>query len=310
MTSIRSLAAACALVLCAAAPALAQDAADKPVRWQAHAAEGWALAWPADQAKVTYQGVVSFDNAGTGPGAMVYVGVGGIVGALAHLAVHAAVTESAKNSQKNALQAEADKVLADYQPALDGFAPSDLLARTTTVLRPAIPALRDAASARWSLEVSPLYRMTQDRRALIVDAVVTVRASAAADVVTRSAVRVVAAPRAAEGVAQMWSNNDGEALKAESAQLLSQAVTLALSDLSGQWDASTASQRTIRFAEGGTERIERAQVLQHQCGRAVVRTLRGDLMAVPMPLADGAPADCAPAAQSQAVNAPAAATRN
>jgi hypothetical protein len=311
MKAIRSLVAVGTLAIGAAMPGFAQDVTDeKPVRWQVPAAEGWSLAWPADQTKVTYQGAVSFDNAGTGPGAMLYVGVGGIVGALAHLAVHAAVTESAKNSQKATMQAEADKVLADYRPTLDAFAPDDLMGRAKRALRASTPALRDADSARWSIEVMPLYRMTQDRRALMVDAVVAVRASGAADVLARSAVRVVASPQAAEGAAQVWSDNGGEALRAESAQLLSQAITLALADMAGQWDASPAPQRTIRFPEGGAERIERAQVLQQQCGRAVVRTLRGDLMAVPINAPDGAVSDCAPAAPSASASAPAAATRN
>jgi hypothetical protein len=313
MRAVRILAAVCALTLSVATPGFAQDAAlaDKPVRWQAPTTDGWALAWPADQTKVTYQGVVSFDKAGNGPGAMVYVGVGGVAGLFVSVLAHVAINEGVKNSQKTAMQVEADKVLADYKATLDAFTPDDLMQRTTKALGASTPALRDAAGARWSLEVMPLYRMTQDRRALMVDAVVTVRSSSAADVVTRSAVRVIASPHAAESVAQVWSDNDGAALKAESAELLSQAVTLALSDMSGQWDASTAAQRTIRFPEGGAERIERAQVLQQQCGRAVVRTLRGDLMAVPMNSPDGAASTgCSPSAESAALNAPTAATRN
>ncbi len=34
--------------------------------------------------------------------------------------------------------------------------------------------------------------------------------------------------------------------------------------------------------EGGTERIERAQVLHEQCGRLMIKTLRGALMSVPV----------------------------
>lgn len=310
---MRALAGACALALSAASPTFAQDtaSADKPARWQATAAEGWSLAWPDDQAKVRYHGVASFDSAGTGAGAMVYVGVGGIVGALAHLAVHAAVTESAKNSQKAQMQEAADKVLTSYTGTIDAFAPADLLARTESLLRTSTPALRDAGSARWSLEVMPVYRMTQDRRALMVDAVVAVRASAAADVVARSAVRVVSTPRAAEEAAASWSQGEGEALKAESARLLSQAVTLALSDLAGQWDATAPAQRTVRFPEGGDERIERAHVLRQQCGRMVLRTLRGDLMDVPMRTTDGADdSECNGAAAAKAVSAPTAAKEN
>jgi hypothetical protein len=314
MKAMCALASACMFTLGAVGPVRAQDAAlaDKPARWQAPATEGWSLAWPAQQAKVRYHGVVSFDNAGTGAGAMVYVGVGGIVGALAHLAVHAAVTEGAKNSQKTQMQEAADKVLTTYAGTIDAFAPADLLARTDSLLRTSKLAPSDAASARWSLEVMPVYRMTQDRRALMVDAVLSVRASASADVVARSAVRVVSAPLVAEDASAAWSQGDGETLRAESARLLSQAVTLALSDLAGQWDAAAPAQRTVRFPEGGEERIERAQVIRQQCGRTVLRTLRGDLMDVPMRTTDGAAdAECnAAAAADKALTAPVAAKEN
>jgi hypothetical protein len=39
--------------------------------------------------------------------------------------------------------------------------------------------------------------------------------------------------------------------------------------------------RTVRYQEGGAEKIERAQVLEQQCGRTVLRTLRGWLLSVP-----------------------------
>jgi hypothetical protein len=40
--------------------------------------------------------------------------------------------------------------------------------------------------------------------------------------------------------------------------------------------------RTFRYPEGGVEKMERAQLVEAHCGRALLRTLRGWLMSVPV----------------------------
>jgi hypothetical protein len=275
------------------APAVAQTPPAAPT-WSATPGEGWALIWPVDQPKIAFQGVVNLDQAGVQHGGILYQGGAGLAGLLVQVLAHAAITNAARSSQKNTLQDEADKVLSDYRSAIDGFAPDDLLRRTTALLRASAPELRDAGAARWAVEVLPIFRMTQDRRALIVDSVVTVRATDAVDVVRRVAVRVVSDPLLAEGAAERWATDEGEPLKRESTKLLAQAVELSLSDIAGRWDASAAPQRTIRYDEGGDERVERAQVLDQGCSRSLVRTLRGDLMSVPRRGADAAGCTASP----------------
>jgi hypothetical protein len=48
----------------------------------------------------------------------------------------------------------------------------------------------------------------------------------------------------------------------------------------------------VRYNEGGTERMERAQVVSEQCGQLVLRTLRGNLISVPVKSAVPGEASC------------------
>jgi hypothetical protein len=61
--------------------------------------------------------------------------------------------------------------------------------------------------------------------------------------------------------------------------MLAQSVDIALAYMPGH--AGTEPFRTVRYQEGSVERMERAQVIREACGQVVLRTLRGNLMAVP-----------------------------
>jgi hypothetical protein len=75
--------------------------------------------------------------------------------------------------------------------------------------------------------------------------------------------------------------------------MYAQSLDIALPDIGGAGDSASPF-RTVRYSEGGAERIERAQVLREQCGQVVLRTLRGNL-AVPRKAAPDQPG-CAGAA--------------
>lgn len=269
--------------LSAAMTATAQAPVPPPsVSWRVSEADGWALEWPATQPRISYLGVVSLDGPGPGSqGAMLYVApnLGGFIVAVL---AHAAVNEAAKSAQRAAIQNTANKVLADYEGIIDAFEPADLMKRTGLALEATAFARPSPGRVRWTLEVLPVFRMTQDRRALMVDNVLTVRDDAGGQATRRSAVRVVGLPVPAEAVSAAWSDSNGEPLKQQSALLLAQAIELSMFELEGRWNQDAAF-RTIRFPEGGDERIERAQPLLEHCGRAVIRTLRGELMGVPLP---------------------------
>ncbi|MFL6661020.1 MAG: hypothetical protein ACJ8G7_02505, partial [Rhizobacter sp.] len=58
--------------------------------------------------------------------------------------------------------------------------------------------------------------------------------------------------------------------------------------------AAAAPHRTFRYAEGAAPKIERAQLIERACTRAVVRTLRGWLLSIPQsrPADDSAEEAC------------------
>jgi len=56
-------------------------------------------------------------------------------------------------------------------------------------------------------------------------------------------------------------------------------VDIAVAQMAAAADETPS--KTVRFPQGGTERIERAQVLAERCDRVLIRTLRGEIMSVP-----------------------------
>ncbi|MBC7957340.1 MAG: hypothetical protein H7Y33_15890 [Cytophagales bacterium] len=76
-------------------------------------------------------------------------------------------------------------------------------------------------------------------------------------------------------------------LRHESALLLAESVDLVLAELAKGPDATELSQKTIRYPEGGGEKMERAALVGERCDRVLLKTLRGWLMSVPRQVASG-----------------------
>lgn len=294
---MRRVALAVALVMqVAVAPQLARAAAEgKPALGEVTRAvpdsTPWVVKAPAE-ARVDFRGAVNFDGAGVPHGGILYPAPS-LVGLFAAVLVHGAIADSAQERQKSKIREEADKVLAPYQPALDKLTHVDLvplgLKQTRRGGEKRLLSVGDTASA-WVLETVPVFSMTQDERALVLDNAVLVRSpEAPAVVLYRNVVRVVSAPRPASedkaALTSAWMADDARLLTQESAALLAESLDLVLGDLArGPAPADGAANvvhRTVRFPEGGTVRMERAAMLAEACDRVVIRTLRGWLMSVP-----------------------------
>jgi len=160
---------------------------------------------------------------------------------------------------------------------------SQALQRTTDVGRGEFVDDAVAVNDLPLLEFSPTFRLTRDQSAWLFDAVMTVKRSASD--IRQIAVRVVSAPRAeepnADDAVTYWTDRDGERLKAQSAALVAEAMSLALQDVGSKAQDGEVPFKTVRYAEGRTERFERAQLLASRCDRVVVLTLRGTLLSVP-----------------------------
>lgn len=268
-------------------PAVAEETAVSPavVPADVQAPPGWMLRLPPE-APVTYHGVASFDEAGMGTAGMLYPAPG-VAGLFAAIITHGVMVDVAKQKQKDQMQAAADQVLEPYRPFLDKFAHRDLMQRAIAKARlgRAARLLEPGADAGRAtlVESVPVFKLTQDQKAIVVDNLVAVQLpGVSTEAAYRNSIRVVSSPSNSTDQAAFWAANDGERIKDESARLVAESFDIAFDDVAKTAVAGSAPYRTIRYLEGAVERIERAQVLAEQCERLLIRTLRGNLMSVPL----------------------------
>jgi hypothetical protein len=258
----------------------------------------WAWRAPPPDSRVLFHGVVSYDNAGGGAGAMMYPAPNA-AGLLVAILTHAALNGGARSAEAKRLEEEADKVLEPFKGPIERLAPRDLqqaaAARLDFVATPSlVEAARDAGDA-WVIETQPVFLLSQDRRALVVETVVRLYDGAAPAPALERAVRVVSPPVKSPDAETYWLQAEGDRLAHTSAALLAEAVRVALMDVNAPADVP---QRTVRYVEGSADKFERAMPLAERCERVALRTLRGAVMSVPVrakgPSADP-PSPCGPA---------------
>ncbi|WP_431478253.1 hypothetical protein [Massilia eburnea] len=258
----------------------------------------WSLRLPV-QEKVVFRGQVNYDKAGTGQGGMVYPAPG-LVGLLAAIATHAVIVNGVRQGQRSEIEIAADKVLTPYKETLDAFNYGELAG---LALPPelGVPTLAADAKPKSGLIISsaPVFYMTQDQSALILDNTVSVFKAGNDKPVYTNTVRVVSRAGEAEDLVAHWKQEDGKRLREESASLFRQSVDIVRSYALAPASAATASaHRTFRYLEGKVDAIERAEPLSEQCGRALVKNLRGWLMSIPLKRARPAAPECAAPAES------------
>lgn len=249
------------------------------------------LRGPAE-AQVAFHGLPNFDGAGGSATPILYPAPN-LAGMLGGIIAHGLLVNGGRDREKARIREEADKVLLPYQADLLLFRHDELLGAALAQLnvagakRLAAPAAPPAASET-AVDSVPLFYMTQDRRALVLVNTLSVRAAGAAAPLQKM-VRVVSAPRAADAEAG-WTDGAHNLLRRTSIAMQARAIEIALADAAASPTAAAAAPfRTVRYEEGGVERMERAQVVDEQCGELLLRTLRGELMAVPRKAASGDP---------------------
>jgi hypothetical protein len=245
-----------------------------------------------------FRGVASYDAAGMGTGAMLYPAPNA-AGLLAAILTHSLLNEGAKKAQRDRIQADADAVLLTYQPVLSGLTNERLIRAALSRLKaPGTRRLADAdavGGADWSIETAPVFSMTRDQRAIVLDNAVRIYALGGADTAAyaqtiRVAATPIPAPPSDEEIPAVWLAAEGLRLADESAALLAESLDVAIADSTGSTRPLDAPHRTFRYLEGGTEEMERAQLVEERCDRALIRTLRGWLMSIPVRAAGDSPA--------------------
>lgn len=242
----------------------------------------WSLRLPQEDGPVVYRGSVSFDEAGTSTSPILYPApnVGGF---LAAVVTHALLVDSTKKTQKENLQRAANQVLSPYKMVLDNFKYRDLMQRAVKKTSATARLIEGPVTPGQEMvvESDSSFTLTQDQKAIILENGITVHLPGAApESAYHSIIRVVSAAQDAADLPAFWTAGDGEKIKDESAELVAKSLEIAFHDMA-TGAASIPAFRTIRYQEGATEKIERAQVLSNQCDRMLIRTLRGQLMSVP-----------------------------
>lgn len=209
-----------------------------------------------------------------------------VAGLLAAILTHAAIAESVKDSEKSRIQAEADKVLEPYRGVLSTLSYRRLMQDALGTLETTI-AIRLIDSPEEAIndglvEVQPVFFLTQDQSALILDTtIVVIPPGTSSKGKSERSVRVVSSPINEGNPSAYWLEADGARLKQQSANLLAHSLRIGL-ETSAALPAEEAAFRTIRYLEGKSEKIERAQMVRQQCDRLVIKNLRGMWMSVPV----------------------------
>ncbi|MEW5788537.1 MAG: hypothetical protein AB1899_11860 [Pseudomonadota bacterium] len=260
----------------------AAETGGQPVRLDLDRQSSWTLLLP-DEGPVVFHGMVDQDD-GVGGAHNAVMYPGNNAGTfLAAVLTHGLLVEASRKNQRTRIQEAADRVLDDYRPSLAGFTYADLMTRAqgmTAWAGNGVAAGSEVEGRQWRVESLPVFTLTQDQRAIVLDNPVLLRkAGTQADEATLIQVRVVSQPRPETEPGHYWTAAQGQALRDESIRLVAQSLDIAF-EVASQ-DAGQYPQKTLRYMEGGVEKIERAQLLREQCGRLLLRNLRGVLMSVP-----------------------------
>lgn len=246
----------------------------------------WTLRLPTDD-RVVFSGALDFEGASVNPDFMMYPAPNpGVF--LASVLTHALIVGAQKNSQREKAQESADKVLDPYQSILSAVSYQELARRWVDGMLPGssrklIGAAESPGRDEWLIETTPVFLMAQDQRTLSLDAVVSIRAPGApASAGSQSHIRVIAPAEESTDLTATWTADQGKKLKEVSAWLFSESLNIAMSAAIDGTGQTGQPVRTIRYLEGTTEKMERAQLISERIGRLLIKTLRGSLMSVPV----------------------------
>jgi hypothetical protein len=244
----------------------------------------WSLRLPKEE-KVAYRGVASFDAVGLAGGQMLYPAPN-VVGLLAAVLTHGVVVETVKSKERQKAQEEADKILEPYQPVLGEYRHRDLMRRGLQKVsegrRGRLIEFSDKPGTGWRIDSEPVFSLTQDQRAIVLDNVISMYPPGDAPAPAyRNTVRVISVPREGQDLVASWIANGGEKVKEESSLLFAESLEIALDDAIAGPVQDDVPQKTIRYFEGGKEKMERGHFVGERCDRILLRTLRGSLMSVP-----------------------------
>lgn len=211
---------------------------------------------------------------------VLYAGDAGIVGFMAQVAAHAALSNNAQNSRLSEQQLQANKVLEPLAEQLHQLHTVQLTYQT-----PELSWLAQADPKALYMVSKPIFFLSQDARVLSLKHIVQLEPAAAvvagkkATALYSNLIEVVAEPLTAERSIEYWQADQGAALIGTMQAMYQQSMALALADVKGQLKQDTQAE-TFRLAIADKLRIERGNRISASCKQLVFRNLRGWILAM------------------------------
>lgn len=217
---------------------------------------------------------------------MMYPGDAGIAGLLVGVVTHAVVADQMQNSKEATELEVANKVLEPLSDALDRIKASDLLGQAADnqeyrILTNDSRQYHDPNG--WRLSVLPMFFVAQDYSSLRIKNVVSIHqlGNDNGELVYQNLVDIIRQHPNEELLnAPDAGDNDLNNLVAE---LLSESISLGLADATNRLDVEP-NLRTFKYTSSGKTAYERARLVEKDCFRFVIRTLRNWIKSVPVNL--------------------------
>jgi hypothetical protein len=210
-------------------------------------------------------------------GQMMYMGDAGIIGLFAQIATHAAVNSNLQDAKLSQQQQAANTVLRPLESVLSAMTNQLLIHKTDSI--------QFNGSGADVTHSKPIFFMSQDKKTLILRHLVTIelpmgKSSRKAAARYQNIIEVASTSNTEANPDQYWAAEQGAALKQTATALYEKSLQIVREDVQGKLGQNVGDQ-TLSFQFGSQVRTERGKLLQQDCDYALIRNLRGWLMAIP-----------------------------
>lgn len=222
---------------------------------------------------VPFRGQLGLEAEAEQQGGMAYPAAG-VASMLAAVLTHAAIASSMDNYQKSAEQKQADKVLDEFQAAIDRVGYMDLLNHAMTVSELNLtPSPASDSIQPWILTAYPAYVISQDKKTVILENMIVLSEHGSAEPLYRKKINVIHNVRSAEG----GISPDSLALVASEA--FAESLRIFHRYIDDEADISPAE--TFRYKQGDRVRYERGRMVFADEKRVTIMSLRDELLSFP-----------------------------
>ncbi|WP_025821354.1 hypothetical protein [Shewanella marina] len=254
------------------------------------------------QEKVELIGVVKSSSKSGNSTDMLYVGATPL-DFFAGIIAHGIVAESIKNSNKNKIQENANKNIEPYINLIQDIKNSDLT-RKYLVNKPSKYTFIHYSENNINihndslvLEITPIFLMNENQNTLILRNLFTIfkknqinKSLKKRKVIYQNQIEVFSQETTSDSIYKYWTKNNGENIKTQLYNLFSLSVNILSKQINSKGKKYTSE--NIQYFNGTDYTFERSQIIEINCDRIIIKTLRGWIKSIPTQRLKNIPHKC------------------